>query len=95
MIIFEGVLILRFLVKLLRKLKKAKLKFYDFSFILSHSNKGIKHSEDFDKKKIKREYLGRIIDNVDFFSRTVMCTFYFHQQPCVNFIFHQQSLDYY
>ena len=36
MVIFEGVLILRFLVKLfawtliLRKLKKAKLKFYDF-----------------------------------------------------------------
>jgi hypothetical protein len=27
------------------------LVFYDFSFILSHSNKGIKHSEDFDKKK--------------------------------------------
>ena len=65
-------LILRFLVKLfewaliLRKLKKAK-----FSFILSHSNKGIKHSEDFDKKKIKREYLGRIIDNVDFFQRKI------------------------
>jgi hypothetical protein len=39
-----------------------------FSFILSHSNKGIKHCEDFDKKKFKREYLGRIIDNVDFFS---------------------------
>jgi hypothetical protein len=65
-------------------LKKAKI--YDFSFILSHSNKGIKHSEDFDKKKFKREYLGRIIDNVDFFheqyvyilfSSTVMCGFYF------------------
>jgi hypothetical protein len=24
-----------------------------------------------------------------------MCTFYFHQQSCVDFIFHQQSLDYY
>jgi hypothetical protein len=34
------------------------------SFILSNSNKGIKHSEEFDKKKFKREYLGRIIDNV-------------------------------
>jgi hypothetical protein len=34
---------------ILRQLKKAKI--YDFSFILSHSNKGIKHSEDFDKKK--------------------------------------------
>ena len=69
---------MRFLVKLfewaliLRKLKKAK-----FSFILSHSNKGIKHSEDVDKKKFKREYLGRIIDNVDFF----------HEQSCVHFIF--------
>jgi hypothetical protein len=56
-------------------------KFYVFSFILSHSNKGIKHSEDFDKKKIKREYLGRIIDNVSYysilFSSTVMCRFYF------------------
>jgi hypothetical protein len=40
---------------------------YDFSFILSHSNKGIKQAEDFDKK-LKREYLGRIIDNADFFS---------------------------
>ena len=30
-----------------------------------------------------------------FFSWTVMCTFYFHQQSCVDFIFHQQSLDYY
>ena len=83
MVIFEGVLILRFLVKLfvwaliLRKLKKAKLKFYVFSFILSNSNKGIKHSEDFDKKKCKREYLGRIIDNVDFF----------HEQSRVHFIF--------
>jgi hypothetical protein len=45
--------------------KKQNYKFYNFSFILSHSNKGIKHSGDFDKK-IKREYLGRIIDNVDF-----------------------------
>ena len=59
-------------------MKKAKLKFYDFSFILSHSNKGIKHSEDFDKNKFKREYLGRIIDNVDYF---------FHEQSCVHFIF--------
>jgi hypothetical protein len=49
------------------KIGKSKNKFYDFSFILSHSNKGIKHSGDFDNK-IKREYLGRIIDNVDFFS---------------------------
>jgi hypothetical protein len=66
--------------------KKQNYKFYDVSFILSHSNKGIKHSGDFDKK-IKREYLGRIIDNVDFFfmnshvhilfSSTVMCGFYF------------------
>jgi hypothetical protein len=45
-VIFEGVLILRFSVK-----------FYDFSFILSHSNKGIKHYAEFDKKKFKREYL--------------------------------------
>jgi hypothetical protein len=56
-------------------IEKSKIKFLrfqlylkPFSFILSHSNKGIKHSEDFDKKKFKREYLGRIIDNVDFFS---------------------------
>ena len=57
------------------------------SFILSRSNKGIKHSEDFEKKKFKHEYLGRIIDNVDFF---------FHEQSYyVDFIFHQQSLDYY
>jgi hypothetical protein len=51
------------------------------------SNKSIKHSEDFDKKKIKREYLDRIIDNVKkkfmnshvyiLFSSTVMCGFYF------------------
>jgi hypothetical protein len=37
--------------------------------------------EDFDKKKFKREYLGRIIDNVSYypilFSSTVMCRFYF------------------
>ena len=65
MVIFEGLLILRFSVK-----------FYDFSFILSHSNKGIKHYAEFDKKKFKREYLGRIIDNVDFF----------HEQSCVHFI---------
>jgi hypothetical protein len=49
--------------------------------LLSHSNKGIKHSEDFDKKKFKREYMGRIIDNVLYypilFSTTVMCAFYF------------------
>ena len=32
---------------------------YDFSFILSRSNKDINHSEDFDKK-FKREYLGSI-----------------------------------
>jgi hypothetical protein len=44
--------------------KKQNKKIYDFSFILSHSNKGIKHSEDFEKKNKKREYLGRIIDNV-------------------------------
>jgi hypothetical protein len=32
------------------KIEKSKIKnFYDFNFILSHSNKGIKHSEDFDK----------------------------------------------
>jgi hypothetical protein len=32
------------------KIEKSKIKkFYDFSFILSHSNKGIKQSEDFDK----------------------------------------------
>ena len=30
-----------------------------------------------------------------FFSWTVMRTFYFHQQSCVDFIFHQQSIDYY
>jgi hypothetical protein len=50
-------------------------------FILSHSNKGIKHSEGFDKKQFKREYLGRIIDNVSYypilFSSTVVCGFYF------------------
>jgi hypothetical protein len=34
------------------KIGKSKIIFfYDFSFMLSHSNKGIKHSEDFDKKK--------------------------------------------
>ena len=31
--------------------KKQNKFFYVSSFILSHSNKGIKHSEDFDKKK--------------------------------------------
>jgi hypothetical protein len=41
---------------ILQKLKKAKLK-------IVHSNKGIKHSEDFDKKKFKHEYLGRIFMN--------------------------------
>jgi len=51
-VIFAGVNV-AFFVKLLilRKLKKAKLKFYDFSVILSHSNKDIKHSEDFEEKK--------------------------------------------
>jgi hypothetical protein len=50
-VILEGVLILFFLVKLfawaliLRKLKKAEKKIYDFSFILSHSDKGIYHFE--------------------------------------------------
>ena len=39
--------------------------------------KGIKHSEDFDEKKIKRKYLGRVIDDVDFF----------HEQSCAHFIF--------
>jgi hypothetical protein len=82
-VIFEGVLILPFLVKLfawaliLRKLKKAIKNFTISALSLSHSNKGIKHSEDFDKKKFKREYLDRIIDNVDFF----------HEQSCVHFIF--------
>jgi hypothetical protein len=32
---------------------------------------------EFDKKKFKREYLGRIIDNVDFF----------HEQSCIHLIF--------
>ena len=64
---FRRVLILPFLVNFAQNWKKQNYKFCDFSFILSHSNKGIKHSGDFDKK-IKREYLGRITDNVDFFS---------------------------
>jgi hypothetical protein len=83
-VIFEGVLILRFLVKLFawnfaNIWKKQNYKFYDFSFILSHLNKGMQHSEVFDKKIFKREYLGRIIDNVSYypilFSSTVMCRF--------------------
>ena len=56
--IFEGVLILRFFIQTVSvgsnfaKIDKSKIKKnYDFSFILSHSNKGIKHPEDFDKKK--------------------------------------------
>ena len=83
MVIFEGVLILRFLVKLLRKLKKAKLKILRFQLYLKPAIQ-IKASNILKiliKKKFKCEYLGRIIDNVDFL--------------CVDFIFHQQSLDYY
>jgi hypothetical protein len=37
----------------------------------------VSHIEDFDKKKFKREYLDRIIDNFDFF----------HELSCVHFIF--------
>jgi hypothetical protein len=44
---------------------------------INNSQATVDDSEDFDKKKFKREYLGRIIDNVDFF----------HEQSCVHFIF--------
>jgi len=60
----------------LRKLKKAKLNILRFQLSLKSFNKGIKHSEDLERK-IKREYLGHIIDNVDFF----------HEQSYVHFIF--------
>jgi hypothetical protein len=43
------------------KIEKSKIKNFTISAV-SHSNKGIKHSEDFDKKKFKREYMGCIID---------------------------------
>jgi hypothetical protein len=61
-VIFEGVLIWCFFNQTVRmgsnfaKIEKAKLK-------TVHSNKGIKHSEDFDKQKFKGEYLGRIFMN--------------------------------
>ena len=57
-VIVEGVLILRFFYSQtvrvgsnFAKIEKREIKdFTNFSFILSHSNKGIKHSEDFEKK---------------------------------------------
>ena len=57
MVIFVRVLILRVLINetvrvgsILRKLKKAKLNILRFQLSLKSFNKGIKHSEDLEKK---------------------------------------------
>jgi hypothetical protein len=70
--------------------------FYSARFIGGRNRSSLKNILEILIKKIKREYLGRIIDNVDFFvmnshvhilfSSTVMCGFYFSSTVALLFL---------